>query len=138
MDSGMAISGLQVAGLVTTLLAGSGALAFYFRFGVRLALVEKQAEKSARDSEQNGKDIAATKERVALVENTLQDIRNSLAKLNAIPDLQASMTSLKETVQEKLRDLVPRTEHIARWELQDKVMSDMKEQISDLRDELRK
>lgn len=130
-------SGLQMAGLIVSLLAGSGALSFFMRYGVRLAIVEKTAREAHEDSKQNGKDIAATKERVSLVEKTLQDIANALSKLNSIDEIRANVSVMKDTVSDRFKDMVARSEHEARWKAQDDRMDDLKGQLEDLREELR-
>lgn len=131
-------SGFEAAGLIVSLLAGSGALGFYFSYGVRLALVEKTAREANEESKQNGKDIAATKERVSLVEKALQDIANSLDKLNGIDEIRANVSALKDTVSDRLKDMVARSEHEARWETFGSRMDDLKSDLSDLRKDLKK
>lgn len=120
-------SGVQIAGLVVSLLAGTGALGFFFRYSVRLALVERTAQEASGEVKQNGKDIAATKERVTVVEKTLLEVANSIRN---------DVSSLKEMVSERFKDMVPRSEQVARWDAQDAKMADLKDQLTEVREKL--
>lgn len=120
-------SAIQIAGLIVSLLAGTGAIGFFFRYSVRLALVERTAEEAHEESSQNGKDIAATKERVTVVEKTLLEVANSIRN---------DVSSLKDMVSERFKDMVPRSEQVARWESQDAKMADLKDQLTELREKL--
>jgi hypothetical protein len=127
----MALSGLEIVGIGATVLSTVGApLALFFRYGVRLALVEQKARDAHDDTKQNGKDIASTTSRVQVLESTLQDIRNSLSKLNGIDEIKANVGSMKE----RLAEVVTKAEHDARWNAQDNANEDIREQLKELRE----
>jgi hypothetical protein len=125
---------LQILTIVIAVLLSSGALAFFLKYSTRLAFAERDATKALASTEAQGKDIAATKERVTLIESTLGDIRNSLSKLNVIDEIKATVNSMKERVDEKLSEMVSRSEHEARWKAQDDQYADLKMEVRDLRE----
>jgi septal ring factor EnvC (AmiA/AmiB activator) len=111
----MALTGLEIAGIAVTALSVLGApLTFFFKYGIKLALVERTANEAHIESKQNGKDIAATNAKVNTLEVIVQQIRDSLHKLDSIDEIKASVSHTKDTVNElkeqfeKLRDRLDR------------------------------
>lgn len=134
----MILTADDVIAAIAVFTAVGGLFALYAHFNVRLALVENTADESHTDSKQTGKDVAALSSRVNLMEGTVQDIRNSLSKLSVIDSLNANVTSIKESIAEKFRDMVTRGEHEAKWEAQDTAMNDLKSQLAGLRERIDK
>lgn len=95
---------LQIAMLILAALVGSGAIAFFLRYHTRLVLVERDSSKALTKTEDHDKELAAAKERVLLMEQTLNSIRDSLSKLHVIDQIKATCDTLKERIEDNRRD----------------------------------
>lgn len=95
---------VQIAILVIAALIGSGGLAFFLRYHTRLVLAERDAAKALSKAEEHDKELAAQKERVALMETTLNSIRDSLSRLHVVDRIMSAVDVLKERVEDNRRD----------------------------------
>lgn len=91
---------IQIATLVVAILVSSGALVFFSRYGTRLAFAERDSANALKKTEEHDKEIAANQARVMLMEQTINDIRNSLSKLSGIDEIKATCEGLKERVED--------------------------------------
>jgi cell division protein FtsL len=94
---------LQIAALIVALLVTSGATLFFIRYGTRLAFAERDSAEARNKTAEHDREIAATKARVQLMEQTLNQIRDSLSKLNVIDEIKATCDQLKERAAEDRR-----------------------------------
>jgi hypothetical protein len=90
----MQVDTTAVVIIVTSLLVGSGGLAFVLRYGTRLSRTEYDSSKALLKAEQHDKDIAASNARIATMQGTFESIRDSLGRLHLLDTLTASVTVL--------------------------------------------
>lgn len=85
---------LTIATVVVALLVGSGGLAYVLSYGRRLARTEYDSSKALAKAEEHDKEIAATKERVVVMQSAFESVRETLGKLHLLDTLTASVTVL--------------------------------------------
>lgn len=93
------MSAIQIAALIVALLVTSGALAFYIKFGTRLAFAERDSKDALASTVGQGKELAALQARQMLMEQTVREIHGSLAKLSGIDEIKATCEVLKDRVE---------------------------------------
>lgn len=95
---------VQILLMVLGVLASAGALAFFIKFGTRLAFAERDSTTALARTEQHNKDVAALQTRVTSMESTLESISTSLSKLHLIDQISSKCDVLKERIDETRRD----------------------------------
>lgn len=110
---------LESAGFVASLLIGTGAVAFFVRYGTRLALLERLIETSQ---------LITLHPRLSLVESAVQEIKSSLIDLKHLPKISAQLDGLGMALQL----MVPRSEHEKVWKSNDQRFEHIEKEIDRL------
>lgn len=121
----VAISGVSVLG---GLFFGSGFVKWLLSLHTRVAMLETANAQHTADIKRVDGELTTQKQEVAVVKNTLDEIRAGLKKLDALPDLKATVESMKDRLDEKFSQIVPRIEHEARWQRYDEEMAELRKQ----------
>jgi hypothetical protein len=120
---------LQVIGVVLTVLIGSGAVAFFVRYGTRLTLQEEMNRAQAITLAQLTATVAANSSRLISVETTISAISQSLSKLSKIDSIDTKL----EYMADAMKQIVPRSEHEARFQATERRIDQVHDEVEQLR-----
>lgn len=107
---------LALVGVVTSGLVGTGAVAFFVRYGTRLTLLERTVETSQ---------LITLHPRLSRVEDAIGDMKQLLPKLNVLDVILNKMEAISATV----TALVPRSEHEVRWQREEERFASIQRDI---------
>jgi uncharacterized coiled-coil protein SlyX len=120
----MSYNSVEVAALITSAILSSGALTFFIKYGVKMAVMEKMLDNSQ---------LITLHPRLSLVESAVSEIKNSLADLKHLPKIAAQLEAMAENFSHLAAQVVPRNEHESRWNASDNRISSLEHDIRDLK-----
>lgn len=123
--TGTDINIVAMVGLISSSLVGSGAIAFFVRYGTRLTLLEKAVETAQ---------LASLHPRLSRVEDAIGDMKQMLPKLNSFDLVLTKLLTKVDAIALSVAGFVPRTEVDQRETRQEEKLHTLQRELDRMRD----